>query len=100
MHEQYKVRKYYIDLVFPEHKVRIEIDENGHTEKCKTKERERKEVIKNVGFKIIRINPDKEDLDNFDGISEIQDFINESCQKLTKELVEVTEKLNIAAKQL
>ena len=30
--------------------------------------------------------PDKEDFDIFDGISEIQDFIYESCKKLTKEL--------------
>ena len=42
MHEQYKVSKHYIDLLFPEHKLGIEIDENGHTERCKTKERERK----------------------------------------------------------
>ena len=99
MHEQYNFSKYYIDLVFPEHKLGIEIDENGHTEKCKTKERERKEVIENAGFKLIRINPDKEDFDIFDGISEIQDFIYESCKKLTQELnkkslVELTEKLN------
>ena len=26
-------------------------------------------------------NPDKEDFDIFDGISEIQDFIYESCKK-------------------
>ena len=74
MHERYKVYKYFIDLVFPEHKLGIEIDENEHTERCKTKERKRKEVIKNVGFKIIRINTDKEDFEIFDGISEIQDF--------------------------
>ena len=105
MHGQYKVSKYYIDLVFPEHKLGVEIDENGHTERCKTKEWERKEVIENAGFKVIRINPDKEDFDIFDGISEIQDFIYESCKKLTKELnkkslVELTEKLKIFAKQL
>ena len=105
MHEQYKVSKYYIDLVLPEHKLGIEINENEHTERCKTKEIERKEVIENAGFKIIRINPDKEYLDIFDGISEIQDFVYESCKKLTKglnkkSLIELTEKLNIVAKQL
>ena len=41
MHKQYKVSKYYIDLVFPEHKFGIETGENGHTESCKTKQRER-----------------------------------------------------------
>ena len=30
INEQYKVNKYFIDLIFPVHKVGIEIDENGH----------------------------------------------------------------------
>ena len=98
MHEQYKASKYYIDLVFPEHKLGIEIDANEHTERCKPKERERKKVIENAGFKII-----KEDFDRLDGVGEIQDFIYECCKKLTKELnkknfVELTEKINIVAK--
>ena len=64
---------------------------------------ERKEVLENAGFKIIRINPYKKDFNIFDGISEIQDFIYESCKKMTKELnkkslVELTEKLNTVAK--
>ena len=71
--------------MFPEHKLGIETDENGHTERCKTKEKERKEVIENAGFKIIRINPDKEDFDVFDGISQIQGFMYKSCKKQTKE---------------
>ena len=54
--------------MFVECKLGIEIDENGHTERCKTKERERRQVIENAGFKIITINPDKEDFDIFDGI--------------------------------
>ena len=61
MRRKYEI--YFIDLVFLDHKLGIEIDENGHTERCKTKERERKEVIKSAGFKIIRINPDKENFD-------------------------------------
>ena len=37
IHEQDKTSKYYIDLVFPEHKLGIQIDENGHTELVKFK---------------------------------------------------------------
>ena len=35
---EYKVSKYYIDLALPEHKLGIEIDENEHTKRCKTKD--------------------------------------------------------------
>ena len=38
MAEQYKGSKYYIDLVLPEHKLGIEIDENEPTKRCKTKD--------------------------------------------------------------
>ena len=76
-----------------------------HKQNNGTKETKGEKTIKKAGFKIIRSNPDKEDFDIFDGISEIQDFIYESCKKLTKELskkslVELTEKLHIVAKQL
>ena len=51
------------------------------------------------------INPDKENFDIDDEISEIQDFIYESGKKLAEEstkksLIEHTEKLNKMVKQL
>ena len=84
--EQYRVEKYFIDLSFPEHKLGIEIDENGHTDRSEIKEQEREEAIKNAVILLIRINPDKEGFDIFDEISEIQDFIYESGLKLGEEL--------------
>ena len=79
INEQYRVDKYFIDLVFPVHKLGIEIDENNHSDRCKIKEGKREKIIKEeTGFKIIRINPDKKDFDIFDEISEIEDFIYES----------------------
>ena len=38
---QYTVDKYFIDLVFPVHKLGIEIDENGHTDRSDMKQRKR-----------------------------------------------------------
>ena len=38
MIDQYRIGKYFIDLYFPEHKLGIEIDENGHTDRLKIKE--------------------------------------------------------------
>ena len=37
--EQYKVKKYFIDLAFPVHKLRIKIDENNHIDRCKIKDK-------------------------------------------------------------
>ena len=65
MIEQHKTDKYFIDLYFPEHKLGIEVDENGHLDRLKVKEQEREETIKNVGITLIRINPDKKGFDIF-----------------------------------
>ena len=86
MIDPFKIDKYFIDLYFPEHKLGIEIDENGHTDKLKVKEQEREKTIKNLGITLIRINPDKEGFDIFDEISEKQDFIYESGLKIGQEL--------------
>ena len=60
MIDQYRVEKYFIDLYFPEHKLEIEIDENGHIDRSKIKEQKREDTIKNLSITLIRINPDKD----------------------------------------
>ena len=57
--EQYRVKKYFIDLFFLVHKLGIEIDENGHLERSEIIEQKREQTIKKSGINIIRINPDK-----------------------------------------
>ena len=59
--DKYRVEKYFIDLFFTVHKLGIEIDENGHTDKTETKEQEREKIIKEAGITLIRINLDKKD---------------------------------------
>ena len=76
--EKYKVQKYFIDLVFPVHKLGTEIDECVHIDRCETEEKKRQELIeRETGFKIIIINPDKKNFDICDEIGQIQSFINE-----------------------
>ena len=84
--DQYRVKKYFIDLYFPEHKLGIEIDENGHLDRLKIKEQKREETIKNLGISLIRINHDIEGFDIDDEISEIEDFVYESGLKIGEEL--------------
>ena len=64
--EKYKVLGYFIDLVFPVHKLGLEVDENGHMYRSAAEEKERQKAIKKKnGFTIIRINPDNENFDIF-----------------------------------
>ena len=106
MNDQYRVNKYFIDLVFLVHKLGIEGDENGHMDRSKTEEHKRSKIIKEeTGFEIIRINPDRENFDIFDEIGKIQRFISNSNKKLTEEstkksLIDDTEKLTRIVKQL
>ena len=99
--EQYYVLGYYIDLAFPVHELGIEIDENGHMDRSKAEEKERQKTIeKETGFTIIRINPDKEDFDDFVEISRIQNYIAESTRKIDKKSTknDVKELLKAASK--
>ena len=83
--EQYYVLGYYIDLAFPVHILGIEIDENRHMDGSEAEEKERQKTIeKETGFTIIRINPDRENFDDFVKISRIQNYIIESTKKITK----------------
>ena len=86
MVDQFKIDKYFIDLYYPEHRLGIEIDENGHIDRLKIKEQERKETVKNLGITLIRINPGKEGFDIFIKIGKTQEFINESGLKIGQEL--------------
>ena len=84
--EQYKVLGEVIDLAFLMHKLGFELDENGHMDRSKAKEKESQKAIeKETGFAIIRINPDKENFDIFVEIGKIRNYIVESTKKLAKE---------------
>ena len=86
MIDQYRVEKYFIDLYFPDHRLGIETDETGHTDRSEVKEQEREGIIKTLGITLIRINPDKEGFDIADEISEMQNFVYESALKIREEL--------------
>ena len=44
INEQYKVNKYFIDIIFYIHQLAIEIDENGHMDRWEIKDQERQEL--------------------------------------------------------
>ena len=65
--DQYKTGKYFIDLYFSEYRLCIECDENGHSDRRPSDERERMDFV-NKELEIddshwIRFNPDEKDFD-------------------------------------
>jgi len=80
--DQYKVGKYYLDLYFPEYKIIIECDENGHTDRKPYKERERMDFVnEKLGLEDsnwIRYNPDEKDFDITKVIGKIYRKIKEN----------------------
>ena len=82
---QHSALGYRIDLYFPKHKLAIEVDKKGHTDRDKRKENEREKKIKEkLDCKFIRINPDGKDYYEYVKFGEINNHINESNKKLTK----------------
>jgi very-short-patch-repair endonuclease len=85
--DQFKVGQYYLDLYFPEYKIVIECDENGHTDRKPYDERVRMDYVNEAlgltDYNWIRYNPDEKDFD----ISKVmgQIYIKISLQKQNSE---------------
>ena len=104
--DQYKVGNYYIDLYFTEHKIAVECDELGHSDRKPHKERERMDYI-NEKLDIndchwIRFNPDeyKFDISKVIGqiyrkIDQIKEIKLQLKKKSTSKEQTISEILNI-----
>ncbi len=78
--DQFKVGRYYLDLYFPEYKIVVECDENGHADRKPCDERERMDFV-NKELELtddnwVRYNPDAEDFDISKVIGQIYTRIN------------------------
>ena len=72
-------------MYFSEHKLVVEIDEKGHTNRNQNKENKRQIKIKeHLNWKFSRINPDVVGFDIFLEISKVQNYITHSNEKKTK----------------
>ena len=79
---QYNVLSRRIDLYFHDYMLAIEIDENAHSDRSIDPEIKRQEGKKQeLGCKLIRIDPDKEDFDIFRSIHETFRQIKQSTNK-------------------
>jgi len=78
--DQFKVGRYYLDLYFPEYKIVVECDENGHADRKPYKERERMDFVnEKLGLtddNWVRFNPDEKDFDVSKVIGKIYTRIN------------------------
>ena len=67
----YRVLGYEIDIYFHNYKLAVEIDEYNHEDRDIGSEIKRQKALeKELGFKFIRINPDKENFNVFKAINE------------------------------
>ena len=79
----YNILSYRINLHFCNYKLEIEINENGHCDRNIDNKIKRQKAIKQeLGCKLIKIDPDKEDFDIFRGINEIFRHIKQSTEKI------------------
>ena len=86
---QHSVLSYQVHLYFPEHKLAIEVDEKGQTDRNINNKIERQKAIEErFKCKSIRINPNAENYDIFVKIGKIHNHIIESTKKLTKKSTE------------
>ena len=70
---------------FPEYRLAIEIDERGHLGRDEEKEKERENKIKErLKCEFIRINPDKENFDEYIEFGKINTYIRKSTKKKQK----------------
>ena len=90
MIRQYKVNglPYDIDLCFIVHNLVIEVDDNGHIYYDQEKHPIRYQLIENLGFIFIRINPDVGNFDLDVEIAKIYNYINKSSVRLAVDLAE------------
>ena len=69
-------------MYFDDNKLAIEIDNNGHSDRNIDYEIKRQKAIEQeLGWKFIRVDPDKEDFDIFGAINEIFRHIKNRLKK-------------------
>ena len=94
--DQFKVGQYYLDLYFPEYKIVIECDENGHTDRKPYDERVRmnyvNETLDLTDDNWIRFNPDEKDFDISKVMGKI--YIKINLQKQNLEIENSESQLN------
>ncbi len=97
--DQYKVDCYYIDLYFPEYKILVEVDENGHKDRKPGDERQRMDIVNEIlgidDNQWIRFNPDEHDFDITKVIGRIYRKIDEIKHKLSKTIKNIDEEEKI-----
>jgi len=87
--DQFKVNRYYLDMYFPDYKIIIECDENGHRDRKPGDERERMDIVNKIldidDSYWIRFNPDEYDFDLSKVIGKVYRKIDELKQETKSE---------------
>lgn len=80
---QKSVGKYSVDLYFPDYNLAIECDEHNHTDRNAIYEKNKQKYIENnLGAKFLRFNPDDNNFNILDIISQIHYHIKSTSSYL------------------
>ena len=85
-----------VDLCFIVQRLVIEVDENDHVYYDELKHQIRQNLIENLGFSFVRINPDVVNLDLDVEIAKLYSYINKSSVRLAVNSTEKSLKENFA----
>ena len=99
MQTQYYVLRYRIELYFNDYKLVIEIDENKDSERSIDYEiKIQKAIEQELGC--IRIDPEKEEVDNFKTVNEIFRHIKQSTKKTQNKTSAILLRLEFKSKAI
>ena len=103
--DQYKVGKYYLDLYFTDYKIVIECDENGHSDRRPSDEKERMNFVNNElnidDSHWIRFNPDEYNFEISKVIGRIHSLIFDLKKKeFDFNMIKLTEDFDFKMKEL
>ena len=84
-HKDLKNERVRTDMYFSEHKLVVEIDEKGHTDRNQNEENQKQiKIEERFNCKFCRVNPDVEGFDIFLETSKMQNYITQSNKEKVK----------------
>ena len=84
--EEYFALYYRSDFTFKKHMLVVEINEKDNNERLPNYEKQRQDDPEKGGYKIISINPDKPDFDDYEEFDRVSSYIAKSIKNQTEEL--------------
>ena len=80
--EEYSALHYRTDFTFKKHILVVKIDKKGHNGRNRDYESKRQKEFEDLGYHLIRINPDKKDFNDYEEFARVEEYITEATKKI------------------